>query len=96
MTQRAKQTKTDLVRNETDAVDKSKGGETDVNLFVSEFIPVLSGERKLEGKQGGKHHFDEKREASLLVLAADVFRFIFLFIFLFSTVKASASLRTSD
>lgn len=53
MTQRAKQTKTDLVRNETDAVDKSKGGKTDVNLFVSEFIPVLSGERKLEGKQGG-------------------------------------------
>lgn len=52
MTQRAKQTKTDLVRNETDAVDESKGGETDVNLFASEFIPVLSGERKPEGKQG--------------------------------------------
>lgn len=43
---------------------------------------------------GGKHHFDEKREASLLVLAADVFSFVF--IFLFSTVKAAASLRTSD
>lgn len=53
MTQRAKQTKTDLFRNETDAVDKSKGGKTGVNLFVSEFISVLtSGETKLEGKQG--------------------------------------------
>lgn len=53
MTQRAKQTKTDLFRNETDVVDKSKGGETGVNLFVSEFISVLtSSETELEGKQG--------------------------------------------
>lgn len=98
MTQRAKQTKTDLVRNETDAVDKSKGGETDVNLFVSEFIPVLtSGERKLEGKRGGKHHFDEKREAPLLVLAADLPLVVFIVVFIVSTVETPASrLRTSD
>lgn len=91
MTQRAKQTKTDLFRNETDAVDKSKGGETGVNLFVSEFIFVLtSGETKLEGKQGGN-----------IILMGSVIRLCWFWLltsFISSfptTVKMSVSPRTS-
>lgn len=49
---------------QTPHTDKSKGGKTGDNLFVSDFISVLSsGEMTLEGRDWGKGvggHFDEK------------------------------------